>query len=96
MYINEYLLNTTLSFRVGTVAEALALRDKLSKNSLGELTNFSYTTKFIKVKGEIVEEYQVVKAKIDFTPEKEPEQQVEVEYFIKGSNSDCERYAEDF
>lgn len=78
--MDKYLINNTLVYRVPTVADALALRDELSKNEYGELTNFSYTTKYIKAKGEIIEEYQVVKAKIEFTPEKEPEQRVNVLY----------------
>lgn len=78
--MDKYLINNTLVYRVPTVADALVLRDELSKNEYGELTNFSYTTKYIKAKGEIIEEYQVVKAKIEFTPEKEPEQRVNVLY----------------
>lgn len=78
--MDKYLINNTLVYRVPTVEDALRLRDELSQNKFGELTNFSYTTKYIKAKGEIIEEYQLVKAKIEFTPEKEPEQRVEVSY----------------
>lgn len=78
--MNKYLINNTLVFRVPTVEDALALRDELSENPYGELTNFSYTTKYIKAKGEIIEEYQFVKAKIEFTPEKDPEQHINVTY----------------
>jgi hypothetical protein len=37
------------------------------------LTSFSYKTKYIKAKGEIIEEYQVVTATITIDNEKEPE-----------------------
>ena len=63
-----------------TVEDALKLRDILSETSYGELTNFSYTTKYIKAKGEVIEEYQVVKAKIEFNAEKDPEQHIEVNF----------------
>ena len=52
--MNKYLINNTLVFRVPTVEDALALRDELSENPYGELTNFSYTTKYIKAKCEII------------------------------------------
>lgn len=78
--MSKYLLNNTLTYRVPTVEEALALRDELSENKYGELTNFSYTQKAIKAKGEIIEEYVVAKAKLEFTSEKDPMEQVEVKY----------------
>ena len=45
-----------------------------------DLTAFSYTTKYIKEKGEIVDEYQIVKAKKVFNNEKEPERLIDVKY----------------
>ena len=45
-----------------------------------DLTAFSYTTKYIKEKGEIVDEYQIVKAKKVFNNEKEPESRIDVKY----------------
>ena len=71
--MTKYLLNTVVSYRVPTVEDALRLRDELQETPYGELTNFSYTTKYVKSKGEIVEEYQVVKARIDFNDPKEPD-----------------------
>lgn len=68
-----YTTKITNNYRVPTVEEALKLRAWLQKNSVGELTSFSYTTKYIKQKGEIVEEYQSVKAVITVDNEKEPE-----------------------
>lgn len=76
----KYLIKTTNVYRVPTVSDALALREELSKQTYGELTSFSYTTKYIKAKGDIVEEYQVVKATIVFNDEKEPESGVDVSY----------------
>lgn len=68
-----YTLKTTNVYRVPTVEDALRLRKHLEKTCIGELTSFSYKTKYIKAKGEIIEEYQVVTATISIDNEKEPE-----------------------
>lgn len=52
-----YNLKSTNVYRVPTVEDALRLRKWLEKTCVGELTSFTYTTKYIKQKGEIVEEY---------------------------------------
>ena len=78
--MDKFLINSTLVYRVPTVEDALRLRDILSETPYGELTNFSYTTKYIKAQGEVIEEYQVVKAKIEFNAEKDPEQHIEVNF----------------
>ena len=71
--MSKYLLKVENVYRVPTVDDALKLRAELEKTEFGELVSFSYTTKYIKVKGEIVEEYQVVTATISIDNEKEPE-----------------------
>ena len=68
-----YTLKTTNVYRVPTVEDALTLRKHLENTCMGELTSFSYKTKYIKAKGEIVDEYQVVTATITIDNEKEPE-----------------------
>ena len=68
-----YTLKTTNVYRVPTVEDALALRKHLENTMTGELVSFSYKTKYIKVKGEIVEEYQVVTATFAIDDEKDPE-----------------------
>lgn len=78
----NYLLKVTNTYRVPTVEAALALREELSKTDCGELTSFSYTTKYVKAKGEIIDEYQVCKATIEFTPEKEPESVIRASYEV--------------
>lgn len=77
---NEYLINGVYTYRVPTVEDALALRARLEETSICELASFSYTTKFIKEKGEVVEEYQLVKAKLVFNDEKDPMVHVNVSY----------------
>lgn len=78
--MKKYLLKVENTYRVPTVEEALELRKSLEGISCGELASFSYTTKVIKVKGEVVEEYQLVKAKIIFDDEKDPVYDTEVSY----------------
>ena len=68
-----YTLKTTNTYRVPTVEDALKLREHLERECVGELTSFKYATKYIKEKGQIVEEYQVVTATISIDNEKEPE-----------------------
>lgn len=68
-----YTLKQNIVYRVPTVTDALRLRKHLEKTCTGELTSFTYTTKYIKQKGEIIEEYQIVKATITVDSEKEPE-----------------------
>ena len=69
----EYLLNAVVQYRVHTVEEVEAMHERLKNDGRFELVAFSYTTKDIKAKGEIIDQYQVVKAKLVFTAEKNPE-----------------------
>lgn len=81
--MNEYLLKVTNTYRVSTVEEALKLRDQLSETPNSDLTAFSYSTKYIKEKGEIVGEYQVCKATLEFNKEKEPELFITIKYEVE-------------
>jgi hypothetical protein len=76
----RYLLKAVDTYRVATVADLEALHQELLDDPTFDLTAFSYKTKYIKQKGEIVEEYQVVSATKVFTEEKEPERVVTVTY----------------
>lgn len=76
----RYLLKVVDTYRVPTVADVEALHDELLANPTFDLVAFSYKTKYIKAKGEIIEEYQVVSATKVFTDEKSPERTVTVEY----------------
>ena len=76
----KYLLSATNTYRVHTVEDVERLHEELKNDIRFELVQFSYTTKDIKVKREVVDQYQVVKAKLVFTNEKEPEARYEVNY----------------
>ena len=79
----NYVLNSKITYRVGTIEEVEALHEELLNDNRFQLTEFSYKTKEIKVKGEVVEEYQLVKAKKVFNNEKEPDSSTEVFYGTK-------------
>ncbi len=76
----RYLLKAVDTYRVPSVADVEALHDELLADPSFDLVAFSYKTKYIKAKGEIVEEYQVVSATKMFTDEKDPERVVNVVY----------------
>lgn len=78
----KYLLSDVTTYRVATVEDVERLHEELLEDNSFDLTAFSYTTKYIKVKGEIVEEYQVVKAKKVFNEEKEPDRHIDVKYGV--------------
>ena len=78
----KYVINDVTTYRVGTVEEVEALHEELLSDNRFQLTAFSYTTKQIKVKGEVMEEYQLVKAKKVFNEEKDPDTEIDVKYEV--------------
>lgn len=78
----KYLISTTDVYRVDTVEAVEALHEELKNDKYFTLSSFSYKTKFVKAKGEIIDEYQLVTAKKDITDEKEPTRQVKVKYEV--------------
>ena len=78
----KYLLKAVDTYRVPTIADVEALHEQLLDDPTFDLTAFSYKTKQIKAKGEVIEEYQVVSATKIFTDEKEPDRVVNVTYGV--------------
>ena len=78
-----YLINDVTTYRVGTVEEVEVLHEQLAADPKFELTSFSYTTKQVKSKGEVIDEYQLVKAKKVFNEEKEPNTEIEIKYEVE-------------
>ncbi len=78
----KYLVNNVVTYRVATVADVENLHEELLSNSSFSLVAFSYVTKQLKVKGEVVEEYQLVKAKLAFNDEKDPTTEIEIHYEV--------------
>ena len=78
----KYLINDVTTYRVETVKDVEKLHEELLVDPSFELTAFSYTTKYVKVKGEIVDEYKEKKKKKVFNNEKEPESMIDVKYGV--------------
>lgn len=80
--MGRYVLTDTTTYRVPDVAAVEKLHEELLNDGDFQLVSFSYKTKQIKVKGEVVEEYQVVQAKRLFNEEKDPENLVDIAYEV--------------
>lgn len=76
----KYLLKAVDTYRVATVDDVETLHQELLDDPCFDLVAFSYKTKYIKQKGDIIDEYQVVSATKVFTDEKEPDRVVSVSY----------------
>lgn len=76
----NYLLKVTNVYRVPNETAVLNLREELSALPVGELTAFSYTQKLVKAKGEVIDEYFVCKATIEFNKEKDPDKEYTIQY----------------
>lgn len=78
----KYLINSVDTYRVATVADVEALHEELKNDSHFTLAAFSYKTKTIKSKGDIIDEYQLVTVKKIFNEEKEPDSFIEINYEV--------------
>lgn len=76
----KYLLKAVDTYRVATVDDVETLHQEFLDDPSFDLVAFSYKTKYIKQKGEIIDEYQIVSATKVFTDEKEPDRIVSVLY----------------
>ena len=81
--MSRYAISDTTVYRVPDVAAVEELHQELLDDGNFQLVGFSYKTKQIKVKGEVVEEYQVVTAKRVFNEEKDPEYKVDITFEVK-------------
>ena len=81
--MSRYVISDTTVYRVPDVAAVEELHQELLDDGNFQLVGFSYKTKQIKVKGEVVEEYEVVTAKRVFNEEKDPEYKVDISYEVK-------------
>lgn len=69
----KYLIENTAVYRLDSLPEVEAFHQELKEDKTGELTSFSYKTKEVKEKGEIVDTYYLVTAKQIFNNAKEPD-----------------------
>lgn len=77
-----YLINSVETYRVATVEDVEAFHEELKANNNFILASFGYKTKYIKSKGEIIDEYQLVTVKKIFNDEKDPTSSVNVNYEV--------------
>lgn len=78
----KYLIKSVHTWVVPTVEDVERLHQELLDDGKFDLTTFSYKTKYIKEKGQIVEEYQIVAATLVFNEEKNPESFVDIQYEV--------------
>ena len=79
----KYLINTVETYRVATVEDVETLHEQLKQDSRFTIVSFSYKTKQVKQKGDIIDEYQLVSVKKLFNDEKEPIATIEVDYKVE-------------
>ena len=77
-----YLINTVDTYRVATVDDVERLHEELKADGHFTLASFSYKTKYIKQKGEVIDEYQLVTAKKLFNEEKDPGTDISIDYKV--------------
>lgn len=76
----KYLVKVVETYVVKTVDEVERLHEEFLNDRHYQLTGFSYKTKEIKQKGEVVDDYQVVAATKVFNQEKEPDYDCTIKY----------------
>lgn len=79
----NYLVSVVETYRVPTVDEVQSLHEELKNDSHFTLISFSYKTKQIKSKGEILDEYQLVQVKKLFNEEKDPDRFITINYEVQ-------------
>lgn len=79
----KYLTTTTDVYRVDTVEEVERLHEELRNSKEFSLLAFSYRTKTVKAKGEIIDEYQLVTVKKGFNDEKDPDAVINIVYEVE-------------
>ena len=79
----NYVTQIVQSIRVPNVNEVEKLHKQLKDDNRFELKKFEYQHKEVKQKGEIVEEYELVKATMNFNAEKEPTHYVGIEISLE-------------
>ena len=77
-----YLINTVETYRVDTVEDVEAFHEQLKADENFILASFGYKTKYVKSKGEIIDEYQLVTVKKIFNDEKDPTSHIKIGYEV--------------
>ena len=75
----NYITQVVETLRVPNVQEVEKLHTKLKEDRKFELKKFEYSHKEVKQKGEVIDEYELVKATMVFNDEKNPESYVSID-----------------
>ena len=78
----NYVTQVVEVIRVPNVSEVEKLHAKLKDDKRFELKKFEYQHKDVKQKGEIIDEYELVKATLLFNNEREPSMTVNISFDI--------------
>ena len=79
----KYLTSIVETIRVPNVNEVEQLHTELREDKRFELKKFEYAHKEVKAKGEIIDEYELVKATLVFNNEKEPNCSVNIDFKVE-------------
>ena len=79
----KYLISVVETIRVANVNEVEKLHTVLKEDKRFELKKFEYSHKEVKSKGEVIDEYELVKATLIFNNEKEPSCSVKIDYNVE-------------
>ena len=80
--MSRFLISVVETIRVNNVEEVEQLHTELKEDNRFDLKKFEYTHKEVKSKGEIIDEYELVKATLVFNSEKEPTNEVTLDIQI--------------
>lgn len=80
--MSKYLCQVVETIRVANVNEVEKLHNELKEDKRFDLKKFEYAHKEVKSKGEVIDEYELVKATLIFNNEKEPDCSVEIDFKI--------------
>ena len=79
----KYLVSVVETIRVANVNEVEKLHTALKEDKRFELKKFEYSHKEVKSKGEVIDEYELVKATLVFNNEREPSCLVKIDYNVE-------------
>lgn len=79
----NYVTQIVQSIRVPNVNEVEKLHKQLKNDNRFDLKKFEYQHKEVKQKGEVIDEYELVKATMTFNAEKEPTHYVGIEITLE-------------
>lgn len=103
----NYVVSVVETLRVPNVKEVEKLHTQMRDDNKFELKKFEYQHKEVKQKGEVIDEYELVKATLVFNNEKEPENHVSInidtslfpvtkaEEVVEDDDEDCDNAKED-